>query len=262
MPNAHANGIRLYYEQHGAGAPIACIHGTGSSAVVWGEAIEKLAGLGQVIAYDRRGHSRSERPEPYLRTSVAEHADDAAALLEAVGAVPAVVIGRSYGGVVATDLALRYPESVRALVLLEPAELEIATGAADWCRALGDRLAEVEESEGIDAVGEAMISDALGEETWESLPQALQQLFTYNGPAILAEELGEYLQATADALKTIERPVLLVGAEDSVPALREVIELMAEALPDARTSLVSGGHLIDPAVPEVRSFIAEVLEGS
>ena len=55
--------------------------------------------------------------------SVAEHADDAAALLDGLGATPALVIARSYGGEVATDLALRYPDRVRALVLLEARRL-------------------------------------------------------------------------------------------------------------------------------------------
>ena len=98
----------LYYEEHGSGAPILCIHGAGSSALMWAEAVEKLARLGRVIAYDRRGCSRSERPEPYERTRVADHADDAAGLLDALDAAPAVVIGRSYGGTVAMDLALRW----------------------------------------------------------------------------------------------------------------------------------------------------------
>ena len=82
-----------------------------------------------MIVYDRRGCARSERPEPYERTSVREHADDAAALLDALAAIPAIVIGRSYGGTVASDLALRYPDRVRALVLLEPdAPPELAPG--------------------------------------------------------------------------------------------------------------------------------------
>ena len=76
MPEAEVNGIRLYYEEHGEGPPIACIHGAGSSAVMWGDAVEKLAGLGRVIAYDRRGCGRSERPEPYEQTTVTEQADE------------------------------------------------------------------------------------------------------------------------------------------------------------------------------------------
>ena len=101
------NGIRLYYEEHGEGAAVACIHGGGCSALTWADAVKELARLGRVIAYDRRGCTRSERPKPYERTSVSEQADDAAGLLDALAAAPAVVIGRSYGGAVAIDLALR-----------------------------------------------------------------------------------------------------------------------------------------------------------
>lgn len=160
MPEAEVNGIRLYYEEHGDGAPILCIHGAGSSALVWGEAVASLARLGRVIAHDRRGCTRSERPEPYERTSIAEHADDAAALLDAVAAGPAVVIGRSYGGTVAVDLALRYPDRVRALVLLEAdAPPELAPSTAAWPAALADRLREVADRAGVDAVAEALITE-------------------------------------------------------------------------------------------------------
>jgi esterase len=89
-----------------------------------------------VILYDRRGCTPSQRPDPYDKTSVGEHADDAAALLEARGVVPAAVVGRSYGGEVATDLALRHPERVRALVLLEGAALNLSAEAVAWAESL------------------------------------------------------------------------------------------------------------------------------
>ena len=131
------NGVSLYYEEHGVGEPIVCIHGTSSSAAVWGDALEQLAKHGRTIAYDRRGCFRSERPEPYV-TNVHQHADDAAALIEALGAAPAIVIGRSYGGETAIDLALRYPDRVRALALLEAAVLSMSdASSAVGCRARG-----------------------------------------------------------------------------------------------------------------------------
>jgi pimeloyl-ACP methyl ester carboxylesterase len=68
------NGVDLHVEQHGAGNPILCVHGTSSSAMAWEGAVEPLARLGRVITYDRRGCTRSERPEPYERVDVAEHA--------------------------------------------------------------------------------------------------------------------------------------------------------------------------------------------
>ena len=119
MAEQRVNGVNLYYQDHGEGSPIVLIHGCGGSALGFADAVTELAKFGRVTAYDRRGCARSERPEPYERTSVAEHTDDAAVLLDALEATPAIVIGRSYGGTIAADLALRYPDRVRALVLLE-----------------------------------------------------------------------------------------------------------------------------------------------
>ena len=113
MSEIRANGVSLYYEERGVGEPILCIHGTGSSAAFWADAAAELATRGRAIVYDRRGCFRSERPEPYA-TTVRQHTDDAAALLDALGATPAIVNGRSYGGAIALDLALRYPDRVRA----------------------------------------------------------------------------------------------------------------------------------------------------
>jgi pimeloyl-ACP methyl ester carboxylesterase len=72
---------------------------------MWGGAIVPLARLGRVIVYDRRGCARSERPSPYDATPVAEQADDAAGLLDALAGVPPIVIGRSYGGEIALELS-------------------------------------------------------------------------------------------------------------------------------------------------------------
>jgi esterase len=262
VAEAAVNGIRLYYEEHGDGAPILCIHGGGSTALMWTEAFEELARLGRVIAYDRRGCTRSERPDPYEHTTVAEQADDAAAMLDALAATPAAVIARSYGGAAAVDLALRYPDRVRALALLEGDALGLSPGALEWTRALRDRLRQVAAQDGVDEVYEALIDDVMGEGVWDAFPEDARRVLSENGPALLAEldYVDEEMPGPA-AFASIEVPVLLVAASDSPPPQREMTEAMADALPNARTALVSGGHLIDPATPEVLAFVAEVLEG-
>jgi pimeloyl-ACP methyl ester carboxylesterase len=55
VPTVLVNGVSLYYEEHGAGEPILCIHGTLSSAALWSEAAAELGTRGRAIVYDRRG---------------------------------------------------------------------------------------------------------------------------------------------------------------------------------------------------------------
>lgn len=260
MPAATVNGVRLHYDEHGAGAGILCIHGGGSTALLWEDAALRLAELGRVIAYDRRGCTRSERPEPYVRTTVAEQAADAAALLEALGGAPAVVVARSYGGAVALELALRRPGHVRALVLLEADAFGLSPAALEWTRALAERLRTVAARDGVDAVYEALIDEVAGEGAWQTFPGELQRILTANGPALLAE-LGyvDEPHPGPDALAAIEQPALVVAAAESPPALREMSEAIAGTLPHARLAMVGGGHLIDPAAPEVLAFVGDAL---
>jgi esterase len=256
MPDMHVNGIRLYYEERGEGVPILCIHGGLSSALMWASAAEELAPLGRVISYDRRGCARSERPQPYERTSVAEQADDAAALLDALHATPAIVIGRSYGGDVAIDLALRHPDRVRALALLEGGAGTVSPEWVAWARGVVERLHDTAATEGVDAVARVLIGDVLGESAWESFPEQVRRMFTDNAPAILVEANAEWLDR-APALADIDQPTLLVAAADSREPFGDVMDRMQAAMPDARTAVVEGGHLIDPAHPAVISFVEE-----
>ena len=258
MPDIEVNGVRLYYEERGDGDPLLCIHGTGSSAMVWRRpALEELAALGRVIVYDRRGCTRSERPEPYA-TNVRQHAEDAAALLQALDAWPAVVIGRSYGGETAIQVALSNPARVRALVLLEAAALSLDDGARAWADALEATVREAAAQDPA-SVAEVFYRRVAGDEQWDAFPPRAKAMFVANGPAIVAELRGGYLDATAEDLSHIAVPALLVAGEASPPAFARVTERMGETIPDARVERVPGGHLIDPGEPAVLEFVRSVL---
>src|SRR5215469_7931769 len=90
---AVANGTTLYYEMEGAGMAVLFVAGSTGDAGNFTRSAVLLADEFMVVTYDRRGNSRSPRPSGWKTTSVAEQADDAAALIEALDLSPAVVFG-------------------------------------------------------------------------------------------------------------------------------------------------------------------------
>lgn len=110
-----ANGIEIYYEIHGSGEPLVLIEGLGYSRWMWYKQVPALSERYRVIVFDNRGVGDTDKPDSEY--SIELMADDAAALLEALGIGSAHVLGISLGGFVAQEVALRHPEIVRSLIL-------------------------------------------------------------------------------------------------------------------------------------------------
>jgi pimeloyl-ACP methyl ester carboxylesterase len=122
MPHVEGAGVTLHYEEHGEGAPpVLVVHAIGSDATAWEPALDELAAGGaRAIAFDRRGYGSSGAPTPYLATTVQEQAQDAGALLEALHAAPAVLLGDGFGALVVLELLVRRPQLAAGAVLLDP----------------------------------------------------------------------------------------------------------------------------------------------
>src|SRR4029450_1359675 len=119
-----ASATKLYHEVRGSGPALLITGGTGDAGE-WANLAPTLAEECTVVTYDRRGISRSPRPDGWTATSMTEMADDAAAPPPALAPAPAVVVGHSGGASVACSLVVRHPEVVRHAVLYEPPLLAV-----------------------------------------------------------------------------------------------------------------------------------------
>ncbi|WP_187288849.1 alpha/beta fold hydrolase [Microbacterium sp. B19] len=130
-----ADGGRLFFTEEGAGRPVLLIHGWACDGSDWAWLQADLAADHRAIAIDNRGHGRSSRSETY---SPAAFAADAAEVIERLELGPTLVMGHSMGTIIASALAIRRPELVSGLVLVDPvygADPAVMAGALRMARA-------------------------------------------------------------------------------------------------------------------------------
>lgn len=263
MPTIQANGIELYYERSGSGPRVLYISGTGGDLRQKpGVSDGPLPARFDVLAYDQRGMGRAAKPDvPY---SMADYADDAAGLMDAVGWDDARVIGVSFGGMVAQNLVARHPERVERLVLCctSPGG---AGGASYPLHELGDLEGEARASRMIPLL------DTRKDSAWAAAhPQDYAQLLGLGSTDPFAHETGHALGARRqiearqghdvwDALAKVRCPVLVAGGRYDGVALPETMKRMADRIPRAQFRLFEGGHqfmLEDPAaMPAIIAFL-------
>lgn len=133
--------LRIHYKMAGQGAPaLVLMHGLAASTFSWREVMAPLSARGTVIAFDRPSSGLTSRPlagewkglNPYTREA---QSDQTIALLDELGIQKAILVGNSAGGTIAALTALRHPERVRALILVDAA-IYSEGGPPDWIRPL------------------------------------------------------------------------------------------------------------------------------
>lgn len=233
MPALEARGVELSWSERGEGAPVLLVHETATGAAAWEPVATAVGERARAISYDRRGWGASTAPHGYERTTIEEHSEDAAALLETLGAAPAALCGAGTGAVIALDLLLRRPELVSGAVLVEPPVLSLLPEATEVLS--GDRLAieDAVRERGADGAVAAYLSGALaalGPGTGR-LPDELTA-GARERPARVFAELGAAPGWGMQPARFADagRPTAIVVSQSTPPLLRAAAAALAERL--------------------------------
>jgi 3-oxoadipate enol-lactonase len=261
VPFCTANGISLYYELTGDGDRLLLISGTGGDLRHQPRLTDgPIASHFEVLAYDQRGLGQSAVPEgPY---TMADYADDAAALLDVVGWDEVPVLGISFGGMVAQELALRHPARVQRLVLACT-----SSGGAGGASYPLHELVHMEAD--ARAAARLPLIDTRWDTQWqdENPEIAASILERFEQAQSGAAREGALLQLearshhdTSDRLGDISCPTLVCGGRYDGIAPPANSEFLARSIPGARLAFFDGGHIFmlqDPtAFPTMAAFLS------
>ncbi len=244
MAYAHG-GPRLYYERSGAGEPLLWITGFTISAAVFDPILSLYTGELECLTYDNRGSGRSAQP---LRpTSMPELAADAVRVLDVAGVASAHVYGLSMGGMIAQEMAIRFPERVRGLVLggttaggpraIRPTLRELGSmglGAAGALRKPGRPW-----------LGPLVFSDAFRREHPERARELLRHFARHRArpQGIAAHWWASVYHDTVSRLGAIRAPTLVLHGDADTMTSPDNARMLADAIPDAELVLLPGaGH--------------------
>lgn len=262
MPTAAVNGIEIYYELRGAGAPLLFFNGSGATLENAALLLDPFAARFEVLGFDQRGLGRTSIPAgPY---EMADYAADAAALLDHVGWDRCRAVGISFGGMVAQEFAVTFPERVErlALVCTSPGGdfasfplHEMAEKSPEELLAIGATLLDTRFTAEYLADHEAdrMLAEMVGQRR--------------ESPSTGAVRRGEVAQLDArsrhdvvDRLARVTCPTLVAsGRYDGIAPVGNG-EAIASRVPGAELRVYEGGHMFfvqDPrAMPEILDFLA------
>jgi len=264
---------RLFYEVLGAGDPIIVVHGgPGLDHAYLRPGLDALAIRSTLVYYDQRGTGRSIAALDPSAINIEAFADDIEALRQTLGYQRVTVLTHSFGALIGLTYAERYPEGLRALILMNPVEpgsryLAERTARQEAARTPEDatELATLTSSEGFAARDPATVSQvyrvqfrqALRDRTRiAELDLDLAEATADNGPEVgrlLGASLGEL--DWWDRLPQIETPVLVLhGRYDLMPLV--VSQELAGALPRGRLVVLESGHF--PYVEDPDGLLAAV----
>jgi len=238
------NGASLYYEMHGTGPSVLCIAGTTGDAGHFAPVATLLAHEFTVVTYDRRGNSRSPGPQGWTRTSVAEQAEDAAALVQALQVAPVAVFATDAGGRIGLDLMLRFPHLLRGVILHEPVLPSVLRHAERLTEAVQAAIFQGIQTKGLPGGVEAVLRYVAGDAAVVAIPPPTLERMVQNAETVFTvERSGEFAHwcPTAEALTAVTVPAVLLLGRESLEFFREMVNWLAPRL-QAPVNTAPGGH--------------------
>lgn len=238
-----AGNTTLYVERSGEGPAIVLVPGAGGDAAQYVGLAAELSRTRTVIAYDRRGNSRSPRTDDWATTSVDQHADDVLALIEGLDLDSATLFGNSTGAVIALAAALRRHPSVAGLIAHEPTLFGVLADPDAAIASVQPIIAAAVERGGLPEGAEAFLRFAAGE-AFDRLPADAIDRIRANAQTMLEAEFGAFASwlPDRDELAALDIPSLVLSAEQTAPFFVEAAEWLAARL-GTTVVKVPGGHM-------------------
>jgi 3-oxoadipate enol-lactonase len=238
MPFADANGMSLYYEEHGGGEPLLCVMGLAADTLAWALQVPEFSARHKTVIFDNRDVGRSSLATDSY--SIADMAQDALALADTLELDSFNLLGVSMGGAIAQEMALAAPERVRTLTLAVT-----YASSGNWGRTLsrvwGARVPRMPHEAHVDELMLLSFSEAFFENT-EGVAW-LRDLMLQNPNPQPAEAFARQLDAssrhdTAGRLATLDMPTHVIGAEQDILVPVWKSRELAKLIPGAKLTVL------------------------
>lgn len=259
MPTIRLNDIDVYYESTGQGEPLLLIHGLGSSTRNWELQVSYFSQNYRVITYDLRGHGRTSKPPgPY---GIGLFAEDTAMLMRRLGIAPAHVAGISMGGMVAFELAVRFPDLLRSLTIVNSyPEMRVETAREHfekWQRLL------ILELLGVRKMGQVLSKRLFIKPEQVELRRKFVEHWAGNDKGSYLESLRAIFGWDVEArLGEIRCPVLVIASDGDYLPLQEKRKYVTR-IPAARLAVIEDArHAVCVEKPQEFNRIMDDFLGS
>jgi len=262
MPRINVNGVELNYIREGAGEPVLLAHGLLFDAEHWRPQIDALKADHDVIAVDLRGQGQSAGSDDQASYDLWNQAEDVYGLLQALAVGPVHWVGLSMGGMIGMRVALRHPEVLRSLTLIDTTARGEEPDRVERYEAFRGIL----ESGGIEHVLPAMPPIFLKDQFIAEHPEAVENWFEMlrrsdHASVARASRSVDARDDITEQVGEISVPTLVIHGTEDAAIDPEKGEELARTIPGARLEWIAGaGHQsnVDSA-DEVTRLVAEFI---